>query len=210
MERPWLAHYEQGISTEVEIPDHSITQDLIENARIYPQHPALIFGSVVEPLGNMLLDTTISFRRLLDLVMHFAAALQRLGVKRGDRVVVHLPNCPQFVVAYYATLMVGGIVVPSNPEYVARELAYQVNDSGAETIITLSLTYPTVKCVRAQTALKRVVVTNVKEYFPGLLKLLFTLFKERREGHYQDLSRDANTYWFQDLLRGAPPPPAPG
>jgi long-chain acyl-CoA synthetase len=209
MERPWLAHYEQEISPEVEVPDCSITQDLIENARIYPQHPALIFGSVVEPLGNMLLDTTISFRRLLDLVIRFAAALQRLGVEKGDRVVVHLPNCPQFVVAYYATLMIGGVVVPSNPEYVARELAYQVSDSGAETIVTLSLTYPTVKRVRAQTALKRVVVTNVKEYFPGPLKLLFTLFKERQEGHYQDISRDADVYWFQHLLRGAPARPVP-
>jgi long-chain acyl-CoA synthetase len=105
--------------------------------------------------------------------------------------------------------MVGGIAVPSNPEYVARELKYQLNDSGAETIVTLSLTYPTVKQVRAETELKRVIVTNVKEYFPRLLKFLFTAFREKKEGHFQDISADADTAWFQDVLKGGSTKPTP-
>jgi long-chain acyl-CoA synthetase len=208
MEKPWLSHYEDGVPAEVEIPDYPVTENLIKAAEEYSDRPALIFGNVVEPLGNMLMDATMSYRELLDLTYRFAAALQAFGVERGDRVAVHLPNCPQFVIAYYATLMVGGIVVPCNPQYVGREIEHQLTDSGAETIVTLSLTYPTVKGIRDQTPLKQVIVTNIKEYFPGLLKLLFTLVTEKKEGHYQDISGDANTYWFQDVLGGAPERPA--
>jgi len=210
MEKPWLSHYEDGVPAEVEIPDYPVTQNLINAAEEYPDRPALIFGNVVEPLGNMLMDATISYGELLDLTYRFAAALQDFGVERGDRVAVHLPNCPQFIIAYYATLMIGGIVVPCNPTYVEREIEHQLSDSGAETIVTLSLTYPRVKAIREQTGLKQVIVTNIKEYFPGLLKFLFTLTKEKKEGHYQDISGDANTYWFQDVLSSAPERPADG
>ncbi len=209
MEKLWLAHYEEGTPAQVEIPNYPITRDLIDNASLYPYHPALIYGSVVEPLGNLLLDRAISFRQLCGLTARFAAGLQALGVKKGDRVVIHLPNCPQFVIATYATLMIGAIAVPSNPEYVARELKYQLNDSGAETIVTLSLTYPTVKQIRTETGLRHTVVTNVKEYFPRLLKFLFTIFREKKEGHHQDISGDADTAWFQDILQSTPPRPSP-
>ncbi|MEE9618453.1 MAG: long-chain fatty acid--CoA ligase [Anaerolineae bacterium] len=209
MEKPWLSHYEEGVPAEVEIPDYPVTQNLINSAEKYPNNTATIFGNVVEPLGNALMDTTMNYRSLLDLTYRFAAALQKSGVKKGDRVALYLPNCPQFVIAYYATLMIGGIVVPCNPAYVAREIKHQLNDSGAETIIVLSLMYPNVKKIRAETALKQVIVANIKEYFPGLLKFLFTVATEKKEGHYQDISGDANTYWFQDVLTGAPARPTP-
>lgn len=207
MEKPWLAHYEDGVAAEVEIPDYPVTQNLINAAEAYPDRTASIFGNVVEPLGDKLMDAKMSYRELLDSTYRFAAALQQFGVKPGDRVAVHLPNCPQFLIAYYATLMVGGIVVPCNPQYVGREIEHQLTDSGAETIITLSLTYPIVKGIRDRTPLKQVIVANIKEYFPGLLKLLFTLATEKKEGHYQDISGDANTYWFKDVLAGAPQRP---
>jgi long-chain acyl-CoA synthetase len=120
-----------------------------------------------------------------------------------------MPNCPQFLIAYYATSMVGGVVVPCNPQYVPRELKHQLSDSGAKVAVTLSLTYPLIKQVRNETALEHVVVTNIKEYFPGLLKFLFTVATEKKEGHFQDISGDANTYWFQDLLVQAPSQPEP-
>lgn len=209
MEKIWLAKYEEGVPAEVEIPGYPVTQNLINAVEKYPTRTALIFGNVVEPLGNALMDAKMDYRTLLDLTCRFAAALQQLGVKKGDRVAVHLPNCPQFIIAYYAVLMAGGIVVPCNPQYVARELAYQLSDSGAETIITLSLTYPIVKQIRAETPLKQVVVANVKEYFPPLLKFLFTVAVEKKEGHRQDISGDANTFWFQGVLAGAPASPNP-
>jgi long-chain acyl-CoA synthetase len=209
MDRPWLEEYDSGVPATIDYPKVPLHQFLLDTAAKYPNHPALIYGNVVEPLGNMLMDSSMSYRELLHLAQRFAAALQGLGVKKGDRVAVHMLNCPQFVIAYYGTLMAGGIVVPCNPLYVARELKHQLNDSGATVVVTLSLTYPLVKQIRSETALEHVIVANVKEYFPGLLKFLFTVAKEKKEGHFQDLSGDANTYWFQDLLAQAPARPEP-
>ena len=209
MEKPWLNEYDSGVPASIEYPRVPVHQFLLDSAAKYPDKTALIYGNVVEPLGNMLMDTTMSYGQLLELTQRFAAALQQVGVQKGDRVAIHLPNCPQFVIAYYATLMIGGIVVPCNPQYVPRELEHQFNDSGATVAVTLSLTYPLVKQIRDKTQIQHVIVTNIKEYFPGLLKFLFTVAKEKKEGHFQDISGDANTYWFQDVLLQAPAQPDP-
>lgn len=209
MEKPWLKEYDSGVPATIDYPKVPLHQFLLDTAAKYPDKPALVFGNVVEPLGNALMDAPMTYGRLLELTQRFAAALQKLGVQKGDRVAVHLPNSPQFVIAYYATLMCGGIVVPCNPQYVPREIKHQLSDSGAKVAVTLSLTYPIVKQVRAETQLEHVVVTNIKEYFPGLLKFLFTVAKEKKEGHSQDISGDANTSWFQDLLAQAPAKPQP-
>jgi long-chain acyl-CoA synthetase len=209
MEKVWLNEYDSGVPATIDYPNTPLHSFLLDTAAKCPDKTAIIYGNVVEPLGNALMDATISYGRLLELTQRFAAALQSLGVKKGDRVAVHLPNCPQFVIAYYATLMVGGIAVPCNPVYVARELEHQFNDSGAKVAVTLSLTYPTVKKIRGNTKLEHVVVANVKEYFPGLLRFLFTVATEKKAGHFQDISGDANTYWFQDLLAQAAPMPDP-
>ena len=209
MEKPWLKEYDADVPHSIDYPQVPITQFLIDAAAKYPNNTALIFGGVVEPLGNALLDSTMSYGELLTQAQKFAAVLQGLGVEKGDRVAIHLPNCPQFVIAYYGTLLAGGVVVPCNPQYVAREIEHQFNDSGAKVAVTLSLMYPVVKQVRAKTQLEHVIVANIKEYFPGLLRVLFTLAKEKKEGHAQDISGDANTYWFQDLLAQAPDKPQP-
>jgi long-chain acyl-CoA synthetase len=200
MEKPWLKEYDPGVPTTIEFPNVPLQQFLLDTASKYPNKTALVFGNVVEPLGNALMDASMSYGQLLELTQRFAAALQGLGVEKGDRVAIWLPNCPQFVIAYYATLMVGGIVVPCNPSYVAREIKHQLSDSGAKVAIVLSLVYPVMKQVRSETQVEHVVVANIKEYFPGLLKFLFTVAKEKKEGHFQDISGDADTYWFQDLL----------
>jgi long-chain acyl-CoA synthetase len=101
------------------------------------------------------------------------------------------------------------MVVPSNPLYVAREIEHQIKDSGATFAVTLSLLYPNIKKVRPHTPLQHVIVTNIKEYFPGLLKTLFSLSKEKKDGHRVDISGDAGTTWFQDMLAAAPVAPWP-
>ena len=209
MERPWLKEYDSGVPSTIDYPKVPVHQFLLDTAAKYPDKPAMVFGNVVEPLGGALMDATMSYGQLLQLTLRFTAALQKLGVQKGDRVAVHLPNCPQFVIAYYATLMAGGIVVPCNPQYTPRELKHQFSDSGAKVAVTLSLTYPLVKQVRGDTQLEHVVVANIKEYFPGLLKFLFSVAKEKKEGHFQDISGDANTYWFQDLLAQTSAKPQP-
>ncbi len=198
MEKPWLKFYEPHVPEHLDYPQLTMPAILAETARKYPDYTALIFK-----------DTKINFREYDQAVDRFAAALQKLGVKKGDRVAIHLLNMPQLPIAYYATLRVGGIVVPCNPIYTAREMKHQLSDSGAEVIVTLSMMYPVIKQIRAETALRHVVVAKIKTYFPPLIKLLFTLLMEKKGGHRVDISGDANTYWFHDLLASASPKPTP-
>ncbi|MFQ5859883.1 MAG: long-chain fatty acid--CoA ligase, partial [Anaerolineae bacterium] len=198
MEKPWLKFYEPHVPEHIDYPDTVMPAVLAETARKYPDHTALIFN-----------DAKIAFREYNEAVDRFAAALQGLGIKKGDRVAVHLLNCPQFPIAYYAVLRIGGIVVPCNPVYTAREMRHQLKDSGAEVMVTLSLMYPIIKQIRAETKLRHVIVANIKTYLPPLLRILFTLFREKKGGHRVDISGDANTYWFTDLLAQAPAKPQP-
>jgi long-chain acyl-CoA synthetase len=198
MEKPWLKFYEPHVPEHIDYPQTTMPAVLEETARKYPDHSALIFK-----------DAKVAFREYNEAVDRFAAALQGLGVDKGDRVAIHLPNCPQFPITYYAVLRIGGIVVPCNPIYTAREMRHQLSSSGAEVIVTLSAMYPVIKQIRAETQLRHVIVAKIKTYFPPVLRLLFTLLREKKTGHRVDISADAHTYWFQDVLAGAPAKPTP-
>jgi long-chain acyl-CoA synthetase len=193
---PWYQHYDKEVPPTLDYPPIPVHQMLRDATAKFADNTALIFY-----------DNKLTFGQLNALVDKFAAGLQQLGIKKGDRVALYMANCPQSVIAYYAILRAGGIVVPSNPLFVAREFEHQINDSGATMAICLSLLYPRVKQARPNTRLEQVVVTNIKEYFPGLLKILFTLAKEKKDGHRVDISADPNTYWFQDVLSRAPDQP---
>lgn len=201
MEKPWHKFYDESVPKHIDYPAMPLHELLKRSAEKHPDRVALIYGA---PLGSRYLAKKIAFRELDGLVTRFAAALQKLGVKKGDRVAIYLPNCPQYVIAYYGAARAGAVIVPCNPLYVARELEHQVNDAGAETLIALTAFYGNVKQVRGNTPLKRVIVTNVKEYFPGLLRTLFTVAKEKKEGHALSIEGEKDTYWFQDVLAGAP------
>ncbi|MBI4269419.1 MAG: AMP-binding protein, partial [Candidatus Rokubacteria bacterium] len=125
------------------------------------------------------------------------------GVRKGDRVALVLPNCPQFVYCFYGALKAGAVVVPTNPLYTVRELRQQLADSGARAVVAMSKLYPQVAEAAEGTQVRDIVVTNVKEHFPLPLRLLFTLARERKEGHRVDISEDARAVWLRDLLRGA-------
>jgi long-chain acyl-CoA synthetase len=205
MEKLWLKYYDEGVPPTIDYPRISLDRLLADTAAKHPEHTAIIFGAMV---GSRLMDARLTYRQLDEAVNRFAAGLQELGVGKGDRVAIMLPNCPQFIIAAYATWRLGGIIVCCNPLYVAREIEHLANDSSAETFVVMSQLYERVKSVRAQTSLKRVVVTNIKEYFPGMLKLLFTLAMEKKEGHRVDISGDAETYWFQEVIKDAKSAPA--
>ncbi|OQY89831.1 MAG: long-chain fatty acid--CoA ligase [Chloroflexi bacterium UTCFX4] len=207
MERVWYKNYEKGVPTTLDYPKTPLFGLLDNAAAEYPDRAAIIFGAVAHKLpGQPLLDATLSYRALRDAVNHFANALAQMGVKKGDRVAIYLPNSPQFAIAYYGALKAGAVIAPVNPIYTPRELEFILQDSGAETIVALSQFYPKLQEVRAKTKLKRVIVANIKEYFPPFLKMLFTLAMEKKEGHRVDLA--AGDVWFQDVLKnaGAVPP----
>jgi long-chain acyl-CoA synthetase len=197
MEKPWLKHYDEGIPATLEYPSIPLDQLLRQAVSKHSDKTAVIFGAAV---GSRVLDASLSYRELDGLVDRFASGLQGMGVEPGDRVVVMLPNCPQFIIAAYAAWRIGAILVCCNPLYVPREIEHLVKDSGAETFVVMSSLYERVKSIRAGSPLKRVIVANIKEYFPGLLKFLFTLTREKKEGHRVAIAGEADTHWFQDVL----------
>jgi len=206
MGKPWLKYYDKGVPATIDYPAIPVDQLLSRAASKHPDHTAIIFGARV---GSRLMDAKLTYRQLNDAANRFASSLQSMGVKKGDRVAIMAPSCPQFTIAAYATWRIGAIVVCCNPLYVEREVEHLVRDSGAETMVVLSSLYSRVKSIRSKTGLKRVIVTNIKEYFPGLLKFLFGLSKEKKEGHKVDISADRDAFWFQDILRkGAGQPSA--
>jgi long-chain acyl-CoA synthetase len=197
-DKPWLKFYEPHVPEHIDYPRKTIVESMEETAKKFAEDTAIIFK-----------DRTMSYRELMGGTNRVAGALQKLGVKKGDRVAIHLLNMPQFLMTYYAILKIGAVVVPCNPVYTARELKHQLNDSGAEVVVTLSLLYSTIKAIRDETKLKHVIVAKIKTYFPPVLKILFTLAREKKDGHAVDISGDANTYWFSDFIANAPEEPEP-
>ncbi|MCD0484336.1 AMP-binding protein [Streptacidiphilus sp. ASG 303] len=163
-ERPWHRFYAHGVPRRVHIPETPVTGLLDEAAARHGRRTALVF-----------FGRRTSFRALHRAVDRFAAGLLELGVTRGDRVAVILPNCPQFVVAFYAAQRIGAVVVPANPLYTASELRHQLTDSGAVLAVVHDGAYPTVASVRGDTALRHVVTTRLSEEFPLWRRLLLRL-----------------------------------
>jgi long-chain acyl-CoA synthetase len=197
-DKPWLKFYEPHVSEHLEYPKDSLPVLLEEMARSHPDNIALIFK-----------DNRISYREYNETADRLGAALQSLGVKKGDRVAIHLLNCPQFPITYYAILRIGGICVPCNPIYTAREMRHQISDSGARIIITLSNMYPLIKAIRADTPLEHVIVAEIDTYFPEPLKSYYAQMKQKDPNLQVDISGDENTYWFADLLEKGSARPEP-
>jgi long-chain acyl-CoA synthetase len=178
------------------VPLHGLLE---ETAARYPTRDAVIF------FGRKL-----TYQAIDAAANRFAHALLRFGLQQGARVGLLLPNCPQFLIAFYGALKAGAIVTAINPLYTPRELEYQLTDAGADVLVTLSKFYPTVETVRAKTPVRRVIVTNIKEYLPPMRKILFTLVKEKREGHRVALGRESPTHWLQEILAAQPATSPPG
>ena len=195
MEKIWLKSYDPGVAHSMNYPNHTLQQLLDESVERYPDNTAITFPGAFND------ESMMSYKELDIASNKLANALVDMGVKKGDRVALLMPNCPQFVISYYAVLRAGGIVVATNPLYSAREMEFQFNDCGAETVIVLSLFYKTVMGIKDRTSLKNVVVTNIKEYLPEQSRKAFIAFVERQEGHYVRVPKVKNIYKFQDLLR---------
>jgi long-chain acyl-CoA synthetase len=192
--RPWVKYYEPGVPVELDIPDHPLTWLLDQTVSRYPRHTALIYYG-----------TKISYARLSTLANRFAVALQRLGIQKGDRVAIALPNIPQYPIAFYGALKAGAVVVPTNPLYTEREMQHQLADSGARVLVMLDMFYPVVRAVREKTSLERVIITSVTDFLPPVLRLLYPL-SQRGAKHpeprltAQELRRDPMLGSMSEML----------
>ena len=192
MERPWERHYTDTVPGTLVYPHIPIDHLLLNTAKAFPENSALIFGGM-----------SITYQELDRLVDRCAQGLFTLGIRKGDRVALLLPNCPQMVIAFYSVFRLGAIAVPLNPQYQERELAYQIENSGAETLIALDMLYPPVSAVLDRTNLKRCVITSIKDFLPPLKKMLYPLFQKSGRQKVTE-SKDIKRVAFIDLLSDGP------
>ena len=195
-DKPWLKHYDEGVPHHIDYPAVPLFTLLEQTAQKYPETPCTIFKGA-----------KITYREMNGLTDRLAAGLAGLGVKKGDRVGLFMPNTPQFVTAYFAVLKLGAVVVATNPLYSAREIEHQVNDAGIEIMIVMSNFYNLLKQVQPKTKIRKVVVTNLKEALPPVLSFLFTLTKEKQGGFRVQLAE--NDVWMQDLINRHKPEDRP-
>ena len=196
--RPWLSHYPAEVPPTYDYPDQNLAEFLVQTARKHPKRTALEF-----------MGARISYENLLDQTYRFANAMNGLGLRKGDRVAVMLPNCPQAVIAYYGALLAGGIVVMTNPLYMPRELEHQLTDSGAKIIVTLDQLVGRVKQSMAKQPMERIIVTSVADYLSFPKNLLYPI-KARKDGTpIPSIDYDGEELIsFRKLLKQAEPKPA--
>ncbi|GIO22551.1 long-chain fatty acid--CoA ligase [Oceanobacillus sp. J11TS1] len=149
MERPWLKHIVKGNPLELEIPEISLSQLFQNSVEKYSNHTAITF-----------FNRSYSYKQLSQLINNFAASLHHLGVDKGDRVALMLPNCPYYPISYYAALLCGATIVQVNPMYKTAELLHVLNDSEAEVLIVLDSLLPMIEKVKDQTPLTTIITAS--------------------------------------------------
>ena len=195
MKRPWLEFYDDGVPHTLEYPSITVPEYLYQSAQRYPSQVATMF-----------LGSRLTYRQLKAQVDHLAGQLHAMGVRKGDRVAIMLPNCPQTVIAYYATLSLGAVTVLTSPLYVERELEHQWAESGVETVFVLDLLWPRMEGLRRKLPLKRVIVTGVQDYLPFPKNVLFP-FRARSQGKWAKVPAGNGVFQFKRLVRRGPAPP---
>ena len=196
-ERPWIQNYDEGMPTSLDFPDVPLHQFIKDTTRRIPHQTALTTPAALPLLGRISRD--VSYAELDRAADALAAALVDLGLKKGDRAAIVMPNSVAFVISFYAILKAGGVVAATNPTYPASKMAHQINDCDAEFVLALTLFYPLVKQIQPQTQVKTVIAANIKEYLPPLAQIPLHPRSEKKDGHYIE-NVQAGDYWMQDLL----------
>ncbi|WP_336606263.1 AMP-binding protein [Fictibacillus marinisediminis] len=190
MERRWLNHYPPEIPSEVEYKEQPLFTYLEEAATKNPEKVALHF-----------LGKEMSYQQLYESAVRFSNGLSSLGIGKGDRVAIMLPNCPQAVIAYYGILLAGGIVVQTNPLYTERELSHQLEDSGAAAIVCLDQLFSRVASVKELTQLQHVIVTGIKDYLPFPKNVLYPFVQKKQKPFtVVDVQYGGSVHSFKELI----------
>ncbi|MFC0522397.1 AMP-binding protein [Pontibacillus salicampi] len=189
MERLWLEHYPEEIPTSISYDEKPLYAYLQDSAAKYEKKKALHF-----------LGKELTYGELYEQVCSFASYLQGLGLEKGDRVAIMLPNTPQSVISYYGVLLAGGIVVQTNPLYMERELEYQLKDSGARMIVCLDILYPKVTNVKGKTDLEHVIVTGIKDYLPFPKNMIYPMIQKRQYKMVVHPEHGGDTHLFESII----------
>lgn len=154
IERPWIRYYDPGVPVSIDYPRGPVYQFLEEAAGRNPEQACTIFQ-----------DDRVSYAEMNALTDRLAVALVASGIKKGERVGILMPNLPQFVLAFYAILKAGGVVVAMNPQYRPREIEYQARDAGVEVIIGMYGGYEALQSIRERARLRMVILTRPEDAF---------------------------------------------
>jgi long-chain acyl-CoA synthetase len=205
--KPWLAHYEKGVPASLSYPNITLHEMFAQTVNKHRDRIATRFVLRYLLGGRLTAGGVLTYAQISDLVERFAAALMSLGVKKGDRVAIMLPNSPHFIIAFFAAARIGAIVVNTNPTYTARELKAQLDDSGAETIVLLNLFYGRMKEIAGQTKVRNTIVAFVDDTLGFPFKQLVRR-SQQKESDWQDVQAGAGVHLFGELLKREPNAPA--
>ncbi len=192
-ERIWHKAYAPGVPTSIDYEDITLSASLARTAQKYPDVTAMIM------MGKQL-----SWAQVDELANRLANALADLGIKAGDKVALSMPNIPQMLISAYAVWRLGATVVMVNPLYTEREMAYQLGDSGCTACVCMDLLVPRINKLKADTGVQTVVAAHIRDYLPGLKKLMFPLVKK---GLHRKLQPSDDAHDFLDLVAKYPAEP---
>ena len=189
-QKPWLQHYPKEIPSNLPYNETPLHDYLKKAAAEFPDKTAVHF-----------LGKEFTFQYLYSAAESLAAYLQNIGLVKGDRVAIMLPNVPQAVISFYGVLMAGGIVVQTNPLYTERELQYQMKDSGTKIIITLDILFPRVSKIKSQTSLQHIIVTAIKDFLPFPKNLIYPFIQKKQYKIVVNVKHEGQNHLFTEILK---------
>ena len=201
-EKPWLANYEKGVPHSLTYPPILIHEMLGDSTKKYPGNIAVRMVLKYLPLG-VTIRSKMTYAQLDEMSDRLASALLNLGVVKGDRVAVILPNLPQMLITFFGVMKIGAIVVNTNPTYTHREIEHQLHDSGAETIVMLSGIYERFSSIRNKTPVRNIILTDI----PDTLGFPFNKIVEKQVtagGQMADVAPANDIHRFFDLIKSCP------
>ncbi len=192
-DKVWLSKYPKEIPHSIELPEIPVQQLLTDAYNEFPDKVCIHF-----------MGKELTYKEVYESALKFANYLRSLGVEKGDRVAIMLPNCPQAVIAYYGTMYAGGIVVQTNPLYTERELQYQMADSGAKIILVMDILYPRAMKILKETKIENVIVTGIKDYLPFPKNLLYPFVQKKQYGFSVKVEHSGMNHVFTEIMKSAP------
>ncbi|MBA4538315.1 long-chain-fatty-acid--CoA ligase [Bacillus aquiflavi] len=188
--KPWLKHYPKEIPSVLTEEPRPVQQYLREVANEFPDKVAIHF-----------LGKKVTYQELYEAALKLSRYLRELGINKGDRAAIMLPNTPQAVISYYGILMAGGVVVQTNPLYMEREIEYQMKDSGAKVIITLDVLFPRVMKVMPKTNLEHIIVTAIKDFLPFPKNIIYPFKQKKQFGLVVNVNHKGNHHLLTEILK---------
>ena len=188
--KPWLAEYPPEIPHTLSYESIPVQEYLTRAYQDYPDKIAIHF-----------LGKDVTYRELYESSLKFASYLRTLGIHKGDRVAIMLPNCPQNVIGYYGILYAGAIVVQTNPLYTEREIAYQMKDSGAKAILSLDILFPRISKVVKETNLENIIITGIKDYLPFPKNLVYPFIQKKQYGFSVKVEHSGMNHLFPEVMK---------